>query len=402
MNHFFRYILCFALIGLLGNVCADETPEGEYMREVLIRLADEGTEDAYREIERMLAVLTPDQPLFAGEYGYGEGKRSIDKALSIIGDHGNETSYQFLAELMRNNFEDSGALDSEMWTYILSNLLKYRESKSDELVELIEEGMLLNYEKSNRLREEHPFVDQEGIYYHFAKNDYVSATGEVIHPTSVNRGVRYDHLMDSLRVIGTKAAYSLMLDYFSQWFGRESSTLMDNTELHLKEKRYDPHVISLYEALFKDERHHPDTRNRIINAFFTNEPVFYSDYVHKPEEFYPQLDELDQERLVRILALADYALSQDFLSKETVDLIKSKRAEILELLSEMGYKHEVETEPEVAKEVTAPEPAIDETAEVATAEPSEELAEKSSNWWLWLIGAVVVVGGIGLIARRKS
>jgi len=114
----------------------------------------------------------------------------------------------------------------------------------------------------------------------------------------VNRGVRYDHLMDSLRVIGTKAAYNLMLDYFSQWFGRESSTLMENTELHLKEKRYDPHVISLYEALFKDERHHPDTRNRIITAFFTNEPVFYSDYVHKPEEFYPQLDELDQDRLL--------------------------------------------------------------------------------------------------------
>lgn len=33
---------------------------------------------------------------------------------------------------------------------------------------------------------------------------------------------------------------------------------------------------------------------------------------------------------------------------------------------------------------------------------AEEAAEKSSNWWLWLIGAVVAIGGIGLIARRKS
>jgi len=164
MKHFTRYILFFAMIGLGGSVCADETTEGDYMREVLIRLAEEGTDEAYREIERMLSVLSPDQPLFAGDYGYGEGKRSIDKALSIIGNRGDEASYQFLVRLMRKNFEDSGALDSEMWTYILSNLLKYRESKSDELVELIEEGMLLNYEKSNRLLEEHPFVDRERIY----------------------------------------------------------------------------------------------------------------------------------------------------------------------------------------------------------------------------------------------
>jgi hypothetical protein len=32
----------------------------------------------------------------------------------------------------------------------------------------------------------------------------------------------------------------------------------------------------------------------------------------------------------------------------------------------------------------------------------EEPAEKSSNWWLWLVGVVVVVGGVGLVLRRKS
>jgi len=53
--------------------------------------------------------------------------------------------------------------------------------------------------------------------------------------------------------------------------------------------------------------------------------------------------------------------------------------------------------------VTAPEPAIEkEPAEVDVAEPTEEAVEQSSQWWLWLIGAVVVVGGIGLIACRKS
>lgn len=49
------------------------------------------------------------------------------------------------------------------------------------------------------------------------------------------------------------------------------------------------------------------------------------------------------------------------------------------------------------EEVTSPEPA-----EVETPKPSEEPAEQSSNWWLWLIGAVVVVGGIALVVRRKS
>ena len=54
--------------------------------------------------------------------------------------------------------------------------------------------------------------------------------------------------------------------------------------------------------------------------------------------------------------------------------------------------------PSVAPEVAAPEPTIEETSEVLiAAEPTEE----SSNWWLWLIGAVVVVGGILVIRSKK-
>ncbi len=64
--------------------------------------------------------------------------------------------------------------------------------------------------------------------------------------------------------------------------------------------------------------------------------------------------------------------------------------------------HEVSEVVEVVEEASAPDLAIKESAEVVTVEPSEEPAEQSSNWWLWLIGAVVVVGGIGLVARRKS
>ncbi|MGB0743875.1 MAG: hypothetical protein ACPGSB_05050 [Opitutales bacterium] len=58
---------------------------------------------------------------------------------------------------------------------------------------------------------------------------------------------------------------------------------------------------------------------------------------------------------------------------------------------------------EAIEKVTAPEPAIEEEhAEVVVTEPIEEDVEQSSNWWLWLISAVVVLGGVGLVLRRKS
>lgn len=54
-------------------------------------------------------------------------------------------------------------------------------------------------------------------------------------------------------------------------------------------------------------------------------------------------------------------------------------------------------------EVTAPEPAIEEEpAEVAVADPVQEDVEQSSNWWLWLIGLLVAVGGLAVVVRRKS
>lgn len=57
---------------------------------------------------------------------------------------------------------------------------------------------------------------------------------------------------------------------------------------------------------------------------------------------------------------------------------------------------------EVIDEVAAPEPAMERNNEVVSLEPSEEPVEKPSNWWLWLIGAVVVVGGLAVVFRRKS
>ena len=65
----------------------------------------------------------------------------------------------------------------------------------------------------------------------------------------------------------------------------------------------------------------------------------------------------------------------------------------------------VSSEPAVAETSEAikpPEPAIEEPVELTIAEPPEPSAEQSSNWWLWLIGLLVVVGGLTVVVRRKS
>lgn len=62
----------------------------------------------------------------------------------------------------------------------------------------------------------------------------------------------------------------------------------------------------------------------------------------------------------------------------------------------------VEEFAEVIEEITAPEPVIEGLDEVVVAKPVDENVEQSSNWWLWLIGAVVAVFGIAFILRRKS
>lgn len=48
------------------------------------------------------------------------------------------------------------------------------------------------------------------------------------------------------------------------------------------------------------------------------------------------------------------------------------------------------------------EPEIKKPVEVIPIEIAEEPVEQSSQWWLWLIGAVVVIGGLVLMLRRKK
>jgi len=54
------------------------------------------------------------------------------------------------------------------------------------------------------------------------------------------------------------------------------------------------------------------------------------------------------------------------------------------------------------EEATPPEAATEEPSVASTFEPSEEPIKQPFQWWLWLIGAFIVVVGLGLAIRRKS
>ena len=57
---------------------------------------------------------------------------------------------------------------------------------------------------------------------------------------------------------------------------------------------------------------------------------------------------------------------------------------------------------EVTEESTTPEVATDKLVKVAAPGSSEEPVEQPSDWWLWLVGALVVLGGLAVVVRRKS
>lgn len=100
-------------------------------------------------------------------------------------------------------------------------------------------------------------------------------------------------------------------------------------------------------------------------------------------------------------------------NSETRDKLRVLReAAYTKRLAAFGLKEEVGTSTveassgsdvdEAAEEMRESEPATEEPTEVKTADTTEKPAEQSSNGWLWLIGAALFVGGIGLAVRRKS
>tara|TARA_B110000977_G_scaffold100323_1_gene131655 strand:+ start:942 stop:2045 length:1104 start_codon:yes stop_codon:yes gene_type:complete len=63
---------------------------------------------------------------------------------------------------------------------------------------------------------------------------------------------------------------------------------------------------------------------------------------------------------------------------------------------------EVDDQPAALEKNIEPEPSVKELTEAERVEAVEEAPAESSRWWLWLIGLLVVVGGLGLMFRRKN
>lgn len=134
--------------------------------------------------------------------------------------------------------------------------------------------------------------------------------------------------------------------------------------------------------------------------------LFYGVY-----SFWPQGVRDDYLPDETVGAIKDYILNtlreSDYASVDTGEIIVSLHEEksVVEVsLAPLG----VEEVAEVIEEVTAPEPATKELAELVVTEPIQEDVEQSPNWpawladrWLWLIGAVVFVGGILILRPRK-
>ena len=57
---------------------------------------------------------------------------------------------------------------------------------------------------------------------------------------------------------------------------------------------------------------------------------------------------------------------------------------------------------ETTEELPTVEPEVKEPAEVKAVEVAEETPEESSQWWFWLVGTLVVLGGLAVVVRRKS
>tara|TARA_B100000614_G_C14521487_1_gene482760 strand:- start:124 stop:1071 length:948 start_codon:yes stop_codon:yes gene_type:complete len=70
--------------------------------------------------------------------------------------------------------------------------------------------------------------------------------------------------------------------------------------------------------------------------------------------------------------------------------------------TEPPASHSVPKAEETTRDPNVPEPETEQPAEVKTPDTSKEKPEQSSQWWLWLVGILVVFGGGALSFRPKN
>lgn len=145
----------------------------------------------------------------------------------------------------------------------------------------------------------------------------------------------------------------------------------------------------------------PETIDVLVDVLFSDlgapdNP--YPDYIAK----YPSVRPFAYNAIKPLaLAFDDFPIDYWKPTISNVDL-EIAREYIRNYLKPTEAVEEAPDVTEAAAEATQLEPTVEEPAEVATAEHSEEPVEQPSQWWLWIIGAVIVVGGLGLVLRRKN
>ena len=435
-THFFRsigavFLLCILPLLLLGEDASEMS--AKQARELIQLLAEDGTEASYTELKsffqdvdrvKLLLGISDFDELsgpkdiqarvkWLREGGNSDeprrGYRSIDKTLDIIGDHQNERSYNLLLTFLNSDYEYN-VFRKSSYSWLLSNLLKYRDSKSEEVTDVLKSELSRMLEGKEAFESKHPFLLDDNVFFQKERQSrYVTENGDVVFEGRVKPATSEGTILKGLYLIESDASYAAIQSFLTSWPGRETSDSFEYPEMWLKLRRYDLPVIDIYEALMRDTHYLEASRANFVKHFFDNSVVHYAHHeIEDPERDFAQIKNASEASLLRMLEVADYALTLDFLPMVTVDLVYAKRAEIIDRLVEMGYSREELNKskvsaPKTIKKVSAPESATeDKTDEVIAAEPIEEPAEKSSNWWLWLIGALVVIGGLGLVLRHKN
>lgn len=412
----FPPVVCVGFCFLLLSIFGDDADSGVVISDAhqhIKQLSSEGTKESLEELQRVLQDEDFVNLLFDDNRRSGRFSvlNTVGAMLYTLGERQDENSYQLLTSFLEND-HPRGIFKEIRYAELLDNLVKYRDLKGEELTKILEGELEMMVSKALGYEEDYPFLSDESTFYDYRSTAYISEDGDEIYGKPVvTNDSKSSLILSRLYLVGSEDAYRIIESYLTSWVGRENSSSMVLPFDRLKERRYDAPVIDIYEAIIRDPRYLKATRAEFVEHFFGNSISPYFPNVENPEEDYAQIGSANEQGLIRMLRVSNYALTLDFLPTETVDLVAAKHAEIIDRLVGMGYSQKKMNGIEVAepaldqgvKGVVQSEPAAEEQPdEVYRPELSEKTPKQSSNWWLWLIGAVVVLGGAGLAIRRKN
>ena len=400
---------CFVVLSIFGvGEGAGSGIAINNAHEHIKQLAREGSKESLEELKRVFQNKDFVNSLFDDNEKLGRfsGLNAVRAMLYTLGERQDENSYQLLTSFLENDYPRD-IFKEISYRELLDNLVKYQDAKGEELTKILEDELEMMVSRAVGYEEDHPFLNDENIFYNYRSTAYISEDGEEVYGKPViTNDSKSNLILSRLYLVGSENAYRIIKSYLTSWVGRENSSSIVLPFNRLKERRYEVPVIDIYAAIIRDPRYLKATRAEFVEHFFGNSISPYFPGIENPKEEFAQIGSADEEGLIRMLHVANYALALDFLSMETIDLVYAKRAEIIDRLVGMGYSREELSEVEETKSssiqaaegLPQPEQIIKEPAEVVEEAP----VEQSSNWWLWLIGAVVVVSVLGLVLRRKS